>query len=76
MRYWAQFYHLRDGKYVEAVGSDQVAIMDGRWSRLHMEQEARDICKKRNFDGWRLARGMRFSDGFYLTAAVRPLRED
>lgn len=72
MRYWAQFYNVGpDGAFVEAVGSDQIAYMDGRWSREHMYLEANDICKKRKFAGWRLARGTSLLSPFYLNAAVR-----
>lgn len=73
-QHFAQFYHLRhrdDGSphYVEGVGSDQVAYMDGRWGLARMKAEAKAIGAGRNFDGFRIVRGTH-TNPFFLTAAV------
>lgn len=72
MHYFVQFYRLRNGAYQEALASDGVLSLDGRWSRAHMEREAARVCAVRGMDGWRLARSTHhYSNPFYLTAAVR-----
>ncbi len=81
MRQWAIYYtrHERlDGTpfYSEKLGSDGIAILDGRlgYDRRHMQ--AREIGLRRkafHVDGYRLARGTRLDSLFFLTAAVIPL---
>jgi hypothetical protein len=76
--YWAQYYDLRqraDGSkhYVEAVGSDQLAHLDGRLSSPNMERVAREIGTRRGYDGFRVYRGPRYTQGHAMMAAVRPL---
>jgi hypothetical protein len=68
MRYWAEFYHMRNGSYIPAVGDRSVVILDGRMSDENKKSIAADECRKRGYDGWRLARGRRLSEPFYLTA--------
>lgn len=69
---FAEFYHLRNGRYETGVGDRSVAIIDGRLSRTHQHDLAAEHARKYGFDGYRLCRG-RFSDPFYLTAQVKPV---
>ena len=78
---WAIYYtrHERlDGTpfYSEKLGSDGVAILDGRLGRARRDTLARTIGNSRKpfgVDGYRLARGSRLDSLFFLTAAVQPL---
>lgn len=69
---FAEFYHLRNGQYVEGVGDRSVIILDGRWSLYNQKFNALLECRKRGYDGFRIARG-KFTNPFYLTAAVIPV---
>jgi hypothetical protein len=71
MKYWAQFYELRSGSYVEPCGDRQLVFLDGRLSRANMEAIAAEQCLKRKYDGWRIARGNHLLTPFYLNAAVK-----
>lgn len=72
-KHFAEFYHIRNGSYVAAVGSDGVAYMDGRWNMASMRAHADKIAKQRKFAGYRIARGTH-TNPFYLTAAVIPVQ--
>lgn len=73
---YAQFYQLSTGyvvgslpprfdesakRPIEAVGSDSVYLMDGRFGRPRMHQTAMDVCKARGFIGYRLFAGESFT---------------
>ena len=81
MKQWAIYYthHERlDGTpfYSEKLGSNGIAILDGRCGRTRREQQARDIGNYRKpfgIAGYRLARGNRLDNLFFLQAAVQPL---
>lgn len=78
MKRWAEFYRLikppcGEARYVDVLGSDGIAYMDGRFSMMSMKAEAESIGRQRGFDGYRIARGESLSRPFYLTAAVRPI---
>jgi hypothetical protein len=73
---FAEFYHLRareDGTtyYVGGVGDRSVIILDGRMSMYNMHFISLQECRKRGYDGYRIARG-RLDNPFYMTAAVMP----
>lgn len=68
---FAEFYHLRDGRYVEGVGDRSVIILDGRMSLYNQKFIALQECRKRGYDGFRIARGT-FTNPFHITAAVIP----
>jgi len=74
---FAEFYHLyhrddgRTSYYAEGVGDRSVIILDGRMSTYNQHFIALQECRKRGYDGYRIARGT-FSRPFYLTAAVMP----
>lgn len=70
MKYWAQFYNLTNGSYVEPCGDRQLIFLDGRLSRNNMEAIASETCKKRGYNGWRMARGRNLLNPFYLNASV------
>lgn len=71
---FAEFYILRNGSYVDALGSDSVLYLDGRWSLTNKKIAAADVCKARGFDGYRICCGTH-TRPFYLTAAVQPVGE-
>lgn len=71
MKYFAEFYHLRDGRYVSGVGDRSVIILDGRETLYNQRFIALQTCRERGYDGFRIARG-RFTEPFYITAAVQP----
>jgi hypothetical protein len=79
MKYWAVFYQLRhnqdDGTpyYIEPCGSFKIVRLDGRLSRAGMMEVAADVCKRRGYDGYRVARGERLDSLFMLNAAVIPV---
>jgi len=70
--YFAEFYIRRGDGYDNALGSDSVYYLDGRWSLANMKAKAAYICKQRSFDGYRIARGTH-TQPFYLTAGVLPV---
>lgn len=70
MKHWAQFYHKRDGRWVEAVGSFGIIRIDARLSRMNMHAIARVECRKRKYDGYQLMRGNRLESLFALTSQV------
>lgn len=72
MKYWVQFYWKRKGKYVEALGSFGINMIDGRLSRENKEELCRQLCERNKYDGWKLYRGNRLDKGSALTANVRP----
>lgn len=49
-------------KLIPALGSDGVAIFDGRFSVERCAAEARAICKARRFHGFTIEAGPRFTD--------------
>lgn len=49
-------------KLIEALGSDGVAVFDGRWGIERCATEARRICKARGFHGFTIETGPRFTD--------------
>ena len=55
-------------KPIPALGSDGVAVFDGRFSIGRCATEARDICRKRGFIGFTIERGARFTD----SRVIRP----
>lgn len=67
MKYWAQFYHYRNGSFVEGVGDRQLIFLDGRLTPANMEAIAAAECKKRGYAGWRLARGHSLLTPSYLS---------
>lgn len=69
---FAQFYHLRDGSYVEGVGDRQVLILVGWEAEWQHALQCEDWARKHGFDGFRICRGW-LNDPFYLTAAVIPV---
>lgn len=71
MQTFAEFYHMRNGSYVEGVGDRSVIILDGRMSFYNQKFLALQECRKRGYDGYRIAKG-RFTSPYYLTAAVIP----
>jgi hypothetical protein len=81
MKQWAIYYTRRvrdDGTvyYQDKLGSDGIAILDGRYGRAKRDQQAREIGNRRKafgIDGYRLARGSRLDRLFFLTAAIQPL---
>lgn len=73
MKYWAQFYEKDSIGFTEAVGSDQVADMDGRHNLTSMKRVAAEIGRKRGYAGFRIARGQRYSEPFFITASVQEL---
>lgn len=72
-----QFYRFNPdvGGFVESVGSDGVAYMDGRWGTGRMHAEARVIGEKRGFDGYRICQGTH-TNPHYLTATIQPVRPE
>lgn len=76
-RQFIQFYRFNPdvGGYVEAVGSDSIAYVDGRWGPARMRVEAKTIGNSRGYDGYRLCRGT-IANRYYLTAAVQPVRPE
>lgn len=66
---FAEFYHIRDGRYVEGVGDRSVIILDGRCSLYNQKFISLQECRKRGYDGFRIAKG-RFTEPHYLTAIV------
>jgi hypothetical protein len=72
MKHWAQFYRRTDKGFTEAVGDRSVIFIDGRLSDENKKAVASEECRKRGYDGWRLARGFNFLNPFYLTANVEP----
>lgn len=46
---------------IPALGSDGVAVFDGRWSKEHCAAVARDIARKRGFIGFTLEAGESFT---------------
>ena len=78
MRYYAQFYSLvqnanGDWSYQEGCGDRQIIRIDGRHNIHVMHDIAADECRVRKYDGYRIGRGERLDDLFWLTAAVKPL---
>lgn len=81
MKQWAIYYTRRtrpDGTiyYQDKLGSDGVAILDGRFGRARRDASARAIGNSRKafgIDGYRLARGNRLDSLFFLQAEVQPL---
>lgn len=71
MKYYAWFYRKQGESYVEGLGSFSLIRLDGRLNRDNMEEIAARECKLRGYDGWRIARGQRLDNQFYLNAAVR-----
>lgn len=69
--HFAEFYHMRDGSYVEGIGDRSVIILDGRMSLYNKKFVALQECRKRGYDGFRIARGT-FTNPFYITADVIP----
>ena len=67
--WFAEFYHLRNGSYENAIGSDSVMYLDGRNSLATMKAKAAPVCQQRGYDGYRIARGTH-TQPFYLTAGV------
>ncbi len=81
MKQWAIYYTRRtrpDGTtyYQDKLGSDRIAILDGRLGRAKRDRQAREIGLRRKafgVDGYRLARGSRLDGLFFLQAEVQPL---
>lgn len=48
-------------KPIEALGSDGVAVFDGRYGIERCASEARDICRKRGYIGFTLSAGQSFT---------------
>lgn len=46
---------------VEALGSDGVAIFDGRFGLNRCAAEARELCRRRGFIGFTVSRGESFT---------------
>ncbi len=65
-----EFYRFNGQGYDSVLGSDGVAYLDGRLGRFMQHAVAREIGRKRKFDGYRIARGTH-TNPFYLTAAVQ-----
>ena len=76
-QYFIQFYRFNPdaGGYVEAIASDGVAYMDGRWGMQRMHAEARNIGAARKHDGYRICRGTH-TQPFHMTANVCPVRPE
>ena len=53
-------------KPVPALGSDGVAIFDGRFGNTRCADLARDICRKRGFIGFQIEAGSRFTDSHVI----------
>lgn len=66
---YAEFYHMRDGRYVDGVGSFRMFVLDGRHGMERHKQLAGEACRRRGYDGFRIARGT-FSDPSFLTAVI------
>lgn len=66
-----QFYRLREGQFVEAIGSDGIALLDGRLALRTMEDRAAILCSLRSMDGWRIFAGS-ISRPHFITPDVRP----
>ena len=75
MKHWAVFYELRNGSYIEPLGSFRIVRLDGRLNIDNMHEVASRVCKERKYDGYRIARGELRDDLFMLTAAVIPVKE-
>ena len=56
-------------KPIPALGSDGVALFDGRWGMSRCVTTARDICRKRGYIGFTIEAGERFTN----SRIVRPL---
>lgn len=78
MKHFIIFYEKQtreDGThyYSERRGSDGIAYPDNRLNCTSMGRLAREIAAKRpRCHGFRIARGTRLDNLFYLTAAVQP----
>jgi len=55
---FAQFFTTPE---CEATGSDQIAVLDGRHSRVTNAMIARSICRVRGYAGFELRKGKSFS---------------
>lgn len=56
-------------KPIPAMGSDGVAVFDGRWGRQRCIEAARDIARRRGFIGFTLEAG----ESFTRSRVIRPL---
>ena len=70
MKYFIQFYHLRNGSFVEGTGDRQIIRVDGRLSLSNMKQIGLQELRSREYDGFRVGRGHRLDNLFWLTATV------
>lgn len=52
-----EFYRSNGAGYVEVLGSDGVAYLDGRWGIVRQHREAATIGHKRGFDGYKICHG-------------------
>lgn len=72
-RHWIQFYHLRDGSYHEALGTDGLQPLDGRLGYASAVQEAYarayNLRKIKSYDAFSILRGVRANQLFQLNAA-------
>lgn len=71
-KYFVQFYRWDGNNYVEVLGSDGVAYLDGRSSSVSMAREAATIGHKRKFDGYRVAFGTHTNPG-WRNVSVQPI---
>lgn len=76
MKHYAEFYHWRDDKWVEAIADRSVLRLDGRMKFQNMCHIAVDWAKRHKFDGYRIGRGERLSELFYLTSQVYRVNRD
>ncbi len=75
MRQWAVYYTRNpDGSYSDKLGSDGIAQLDARFGLSGRMAQARVLAKsRRGIHGFRLARGNRVDQLFFLQATIQPL---
>lgn len=73
MKYWAVFYRKNETGYTEVLGDRGILRLDGRLGRHRQAEAAVNWAWRHGFTGYRIARGDRLGNLFYLTARIIPV---
>jgi len=71
---YAQMYVLQKGKVVEAIASDSILHLDGRWNlftcKRQIESYINSMEKLKDFVGYSIHQGERYSTSYCINAFV------